>query len=253
MAQVILLGTGAAWSGPDRENTFMLVRGETTNVLIDCGGSPTQRLAHVGVNPAQVDHIILTHNHPDHIYGFPLLLLNAWMAGRKNAINVYALPDTIRSARKMLLALDFRLLPNFTPIKYHTITPNSVTALPRMGEFDISAVPTTHFVPTLALRITDRATGKAFAYSSDTSPDKNVVAIARDAKLFFHEATMLDESKAGHSSACEAGQEAAEANVGKLILIHVPPNVRPSKWRAAAHENFPRAVVVARDFDTFEF
>jgi len=83
MAQVILLGTGAAWSGPDRENTFMLVRGKTTNLLIDCGGSPTQRLAQIGVKPNEIDHIVLTHNHPDHIYGFPLLMLNAWMAGRK--------------------------------------------------------------------------------------------------------------------------------------------------------------------------
>lgn len=253
MAQVILLGTGAAWSGPDRENTFMLVRGETTNVLIDCGGSPTQRLAHIGVSPAEVDHIILTHNHPDHIYGYPLLLLNAWMAGRKNPIHVYGLEGTVRSARKMLQALDFRLLPNFTPIKYHTITLNSETALPAMGEFDISAAPTTHFVPTLALRITDRATGNAFAYTSDTSPDPNVVNIARDVPMLFHEATMLDESKQGHSSALEAGQEAEDAHVGKLILLHVPPEVRPTKWRAAAKEHFHGKVVVAQDFDVYEF
>jgi ribonuclease Z len=253
MAQVILLGTGAAWSGPDRENTFMLVRGKTTNVLIDCGGSPTQRLAHVGISPAEIDHIILTHNHPDHIYGFPLLLLNAWMAGRKAPLNVYGLKATIRSARKMLQALDFNLLPHFTPIKYHTIIPNSITALPQIGEFDISASPTKHFVPTLALRITDRTTGESFAYSSDTSPHNNVVDIARDVKFLFHEATMLDKSAEGHSSALEAGEEAQKANVGELILIHVPPNVRPHKWRAAAKQNFRGKVVVAKDFDTFEF
>ena len=253
MAQVILLGTGAAWSGPDRENTFMLVRGKTTNVLIDCGGSPTQRLAHIGVKPNEIDHIILTHNHPDHIYGFPLLLLNAWMAGRKIPIHIYGLKDTIRSAKNILKAMDFDLLPNFTALVYHTIVPNSVTTLPPMGEFDIAAAPTTHFVPTLALRFTDRATGKAFAYSSDTSPDQNVVQVARDVKFLLHEATMLTESKEGHSSAREAGEEAAKANAGELVLIHVPPNVQPQKWRAAAKENFRGKVRVAKDFDRFEF
>lgn len=253
MAQVILLGTGAAWSGPDRENTFMLVRGETTNVLIDCGGSPTQRLAQVGVKPSEIDHVILTHNHPDHIYGFPLLMLNAWMAGRKTPLHVYGLKDTIRSARRMLQALDFDLLPKFISIKYHTVTPNSITKLPKMGEFDIAGVPTTHFVPTLALRVTERATGESFAYSSDTSPDAHVVEIARDAKIFLHEATMLDRSGQGHSSAIEAGQEAEAAHVGELILIHVPPEVQPTKWRAAAKENFHGKVTVAKDFDVIRF
>lgn len=253
MAQVILLGTGAAWSGPDRENTFMLVRGKTTNVLIDCGGSPTQRLAHIGVKPDEIDHIILTHNHPDHIYGFPLLLLNAWMAGRQRAINVHGLRGTIRSAKNILKALDFHLLPNFTPIHYHKIFPNSVTSLSPMGEFDIAAAPTTHFVPTLALRVTERATGEAFAYSADTSPNDNVVQVARNVKFFLHEATMLDEPKEGHSTAEQAGEEASKANVGELILIHVPPNVEPKKWRAAAKQNFRGKVRVANDFDVIEF
>lgn len=253
MARVTLLGTGAAWSGPDRENTFMLVRGESTNILIDCGGSPTQRLAHIGVSPDEIDHIILTHNHPDHVYGFPLLLLNAWMAGRKKAIQVYGLKDTVRSAKRMLKALDFDLLPNFTTLEYHTIVPKSIVFLPHIGEFDISAAPTKHFVPTLALRITDRATGGTFAYSSDTSPHKNVVEIARDAKFLLHEATMLRGSGEGHSSAEEAGMEAAKANARKLILLHVPPHVEPQKWRAAAKENFRRQVIVAKDFDAFEF
>lgn len=253
MAQVILLGTGAAWSGPDRDNTFMLVRGKTTNVLIDCGGSPTQRLGHVGVKPDQVDHIILTHNHPDHIYGFPLLLLNAWMSGRREPINVYGLVGTLRSARKILDALEFNLLPDFTPLEYHTIVLNSLSSLPPIGEFDISAAPTTHFVPTVALRITERDTGAVFAYSSDTSPNPYVVALARDAKLFMHEATTLDQPKQGHSSAGEAGAEAALANVDKLVLLHLPPDVEPQKWRDAAQKNFHGKVIVAKDFDTFEF
>lgn len=253
MAQVILLGTGAAWSGPNRENTFMLVRGESTNVLIDCGGSPTQRLAHLGVLPSEIDHVILTHNHPDHIYGFPLLMLNAWMAGRKKPLRVYGLKSTIRSAKNMLKALDFHLLPKFMPITYHVVTPNSITTLPKMGEFDIQGAPTKHFVPTLALRITERATGESFAYSSDTSPDPMVVEIAKGTKFLMHEATMLDRSGEGHSSAIEAGQEAAAAQVNELILLHVPPDVSPPKWKAAAKENFKGKVTVANDFDTFEF
>ena len=253
MAQVFLLGTGAAYSGPDRENTFMLVRGETTNLLIDCAGSPTQRLAHIGVSPAAIDHIILTHNHPDHIYGLPILMLNAWMIGRRAPIHLYGLKETLRSARGLLKALDFRLLPNFFPLKYHPVIPNSLTRLPPIGEFDVISIPTVHFVPTLALRITERATGKSMAYSADTAPHANIVTIARDADYFVHEATSLDQSSEGHSSAIEAGQDAAAAHAKKLVLLHLPPDVSPAKWQTAAKQTFHGQVTVASDFETFEF
>jgi ribonuclease BN (tRNA processing enzyme) len=149
--------------------------------------------------------------------------------------------------------MEFKLLPNFTPIKYHPVTPNSITDLPPMGEFDVSAVPTKHFVPTMAVRVTERATGKRFAYSADTSPDRGVVELARDVDVFMHEATLLGESSEGHSSAEEAGVEAAAANAGELILVHVPPNVKPKQWRQAARESFAGKVKVAKDFDVVRF
>ncbi len=253
MAQVTFLGTGSALSGPERENTFMLVQGKETNLLIDCAGGPTQRLAAIGISPAAVDHIILTHNHPDHIYGLPLLLLNSWMAGRRTPIHLYGLQATMRSARALLRALDMHELPNFFKIKYHPVVPNSITSLPPIGEFDVKVVTAIHFVPTMALRVTERATGKSMAYSADTSPHPNIVEIARDVDCLIHEATMLDVSGQGHSSAVEAGRQAAAAHAHELVLLHVPPDVKPSKWRAAAKTAFPGKVIVANDFDSVEF
>ncbi|MBI4670453.1 MAG: MBL fold metallo-hydrolase [Chloroflexi bacterium] len=253
MAQVILLGTGSAWSSPTRENTFLLVRGATTNILIDVAGSPAQRLAQLGVSPAEIDHIILTHNHPDHVYGYPILMLNAWMAGRKEPLHVYGLQTTLNSAKALMNAVSFREWPNFFKIKYHVVTPNSIAKLPPIGEFDIEAMLAKHYVPTIALRITERATGSVLAYSADTAPHENIVEIARDANLFFHEATELNTSSAGHSTAFEAGAEAAAAHVKSLVLVHVPPNVNPEQWRRAAKQNFRGKVRVANDFDVIEF
>lgn len=253
MAQLILLGTGAAWSGPARENTFLLVRGATTNLLVDVAGSPAQRLAQVGIGPHEIDHILLTHNHPDHIYGFPILMLNAWMAGRRASLHVYGLADAIRSAKALMNAVSFREWPNFFKIKYHVVAINSKATLPRIDEFEICAMHGKHFVPTMGLRVTNRVTGKCFAYSADTSPHENIVALARGADYFLHEATQLDESKEGHSSAVEAGQAAAAAGVKRLILIHVPPQVQPPKWKRAAKQNFRGTVRVAQDFDVIEF
>src|SRR5436309_1280291 len=113
MPRIILLGTGSAWSGPARENTYMLVAGENTNILIDCAGSPSQRLERVGVRITDIDHLVLTHSHPDHIYGWPIFALNAWMAGRRAPLHVYGLAETLETARLMLRAVGSKDWPNF--------------------------------------------------------------------------------------------------------------------------------------------
>jgi ribonuclease Z len=253
MADIIMLGTGAALSGPTRENTFMVIRGARSNILIDCAGSPTQRLAHVGLSPAEIGHVILTHDHPDHIYGWPMFALNAWMDGRRTALHVYGLQPTLTAARRLISAVGLNELPAFFPIAYHRVRPASAVALPSIDEFDLIATPTIHFVPTIALRVTNRASGQSIAYTADTSPDPAVVELARGARYFIHEATTLDESSAGHSSAVEAGMEAQAARVQDLVLVHLPPAVNPQKWRAAARRSFRGPVTVANDFDCFEF
>lgn len=231
----------------------MLVRGEQTKLLIDCAGSPTQRLAQVGVGPAEVDYAILTHKHPDHIYGFPMLMLNAWMAGRRAPMHVYGLRETLDCAQGLLDAVGVRGWPNFFPVEYHTLEMNGTETVEPIGEFDMRAIQSVHFVPTIALRITERSTGTSMAYSADTSPNPNIVEIACEADLLLHEATTWRDPSEGHSSASEAGVEAEAARVKELVLLHLPPDVEPGKWRAAAKEAYGGKVTVAKDFDRFTF
>ena len=90
----------------------------------------------------------------------------------------------------------------------------------------MSTAPNDHGpMPNFAVRV-DVEGGGAVVYSSDTQPSDNVVALARGAGTLVHEATFLERDRppghaAAHSSAAEAGQVAARAGVGRLILVHV--------------------------------
>jgi ribonuclease Z len=253
MARLILLGTGSAWSGPERENTYMLVEGQYQRILVDCGGSPAQRLAAAGVHIASVDSVILTHIHPDHIYGWPVFALNAWMAGRRGAIHVYGLGDTLRAARMILRAVRSDQWPHFFPIHYHQIQPDSSSLIMASSDFSLSATLTEHFVPTIALRFTSEASGVSIAYSCDTAPSERIVELAQGVKYLFHEATTLDVSAPGHTSAVQAGAQATRAQARGLVMLHLPPDVRPAAWRAAARREFQGPIVVARDMQSFSF
>ncbi|MDE3087974.1 MAG: MBL fold metallo-hydrolase [Chloroflexota bacterium] len=255
MAQVILLGTGAALSDETREHTYMVVQGNESAVLIDCGGGPVQRLSKAGVALDSIDHMILTHHHPDHLYGVSIFLLDLWLAGRKKVLHIYGLPETIRATRGMMHAFEWERWFNlgFFPVKFHRVTRDAGRPLMATPDFSISTSATKHLLPTLATRFESSQSGKAIVYSSDTEVCDSVVDLARDADILFHEATTVNKAAVGHSSARQAGAQAQRAGVKKLVLVHLPPNGDVEKLRAAAKGCFSGRVTVGKDFARYEF
>ena len=255
MAHVILLGTGAALSDETREHTYLVVKGKQSAMLIDCAGSPVQRLIKAGVALDRIEHLILTHHHPDHIYGVSVFLLDLWLAGRKKVLHVYGLAETLRATRALMRAFEWErwLQFGFFPIEFHRIPPRPRDALIVTPEFSISTTPTKHLLPTIAVRVESNASKKSITYSSDTEVCDAVENLARDSHTLFHEATTLNHSNGGHTSARQAGTQANRAGVKKLVLVHLPPHCDTTKWRAAAEKNFGGQVVVGKDFARFQF
>jgi ribonuclease Z len=253
MAQIILLGTGAALSDETREHTYLVVKGIQEAILIDCAGSPVQRLLKSGVALDQIDHIILTHHHPDHIYGVSVFLLDLWLAGRTKPLHLHGLTETLRATRALLRAFEWRKFRGFFPITFHRIPNTRRDAYLGTPEFTISTTPTKHLLPTIAVRVESRASRRAITYSSDTEAYDAIAQLARGAHILFHEATTLNQSKGGHTSARQAGAQAKRADVKKLVLVHLPPHCDAQKWRAAAQKSFSGQVIVGKDFARFLF
>jgi len=255
MAQVILLGTGAALSDETRENTYMVVEGDATSILIDCGGSPVQRLSKAGVGLERIDHLILTHHHPDHLYGVPVFLLDLWLAGRKKALHIHGLAETLHATRAMMHALEWErwFKAGFFPVKFHQASKDAIGLQIVTPEFSVSTTLTKHLLPTIATRVVSRQSGKSIVYSSDTQVCDPVVDLARGVDILFHEATTIDKTTLGHSSARQAGAQAKRAGVKKLVLVHLPPNGDAKKLYAAATQCFDGTVVVGKDFARFRF
>ena len=255
MAYVILLGTGAALSDETREHTYLVVQGKKSAVLIDCAGSPVQRLLKTGIALDSIDHVILTHHHPDHIYGISIFLLDRWLTGRKKVLHIYGLAETLRATRAMMRAFEWTrwFEFGFFPVEFHRIPPRPHGALIATSEFSISTTPTQHLLPTVAVRVESHASRRAITYSSDTEVCDAVARLARGSAILFHEATTLRSAVGGHASAHQAGAQAKRADVRKLVLVHLPPKCDVKKWRAAAQKGFGGQVVVGKDFARFRF
>ena len=67
-----------AISSATQDDTFLAFKSPKGIIPLDCAASPYQKLLKAGLNPERLMGIILTHAHPDHIYGLPSLIYHLW-------------------------------------------------------------------------------------------------------------------------------------------------------------------------------
>src|SRR5712691_12480931 len=92
--RVTSLGSGSSGNallveaGPRRRTKLLVDAGLNGRLLID-------RLRRVGVSPAQLQGVLVTHEHSDHIIGLPVLT-------KRYAIPVITAPDTLAAIEQNL-------------------------------------------------------------------------------------------------------------------------------------------------------
>ena len=118
MSKLIFLGTSNAISTENHENTHMVVVGEDHTVLIDCPNNPLIRFQNAHVDMNSLGDLILTHFHPDHVSGVPQLLMNMWLIGRQQPLNIYGLQHTLVRIENLMSLYGWTDWPGFFPVKF---------------------------------------------------------------------------------------------------------------------------------------
>ena len=87
---VYFLGCGSAFSKRHYQTNILIVKGDR-HLLVDCGGTCSRALGEAGLATTQIDDVLITHSHADHIGGVEeLILMNRYAAGRKARIYIPA-------------------------------------------------------------------------------------------------------------------------------------------------------------------
>ena len=250
MPKVIILGSSNAVPSIDHENTHMVIIGMERTILVDCVSNPIVRLEQAGVDFNDLTDIVITHFHPDHVSGVPLLLMDMWLMGRTKPINIYGLHYTLDRLEDLMGFYGWAEWPNFFSVGFFRLPESEMAFVMDNEEFKIQSSPVHHIIPTIGLRVECKHSGRVMAYSCDTEPCEQTVRLAGGADILIHEA---GGASYGHSSAEQAGEIATKAEVGKLYLIHYPTGrFAKGNLKEEAGKSYLGDVMVATDFMTIE-
>lgn len=191
-----------------------------------------------------VDAVAISHRHPDHLVDlYPFFYARMFHPDRPRGLPVYAAPEVFDHARALLTDQGGAELGSVFDLR--TVEPGSEF---EAGPFLIATGQMAHPVPTLGMRIrTDEA---VLAYSADTGPTDELVRLADGAETLVSEATWPDpppDARPIHLSGRQAGEHAARAGVGRLILSHVWPTHDREIVAERARSAFDGAVELAAE------
>ena len=89
MLDICLLGCGGMLPLPERFLTSLLVRHQGSNILIDCGEGTQVALYMSPFSLKNIDYILITHFHGDHVAGLPGLLMTIGNNMRTEPLHIY--------------------------------------------------------------------------------------------------------------------------------------------------------------------
>jgi len=247
MAKLIFLGTASAVAFEGHENTYLVIQGDDSSILVDCASNPILKLKQAGIHFEDVTDLVITHFHADHVSGLPNLLMDMWILGRKKPFRIYGTDHSISRAEKLMALFDWEEWKNLYPVSFHTLPVEERTLVLENQEFRIHSSPGDHLIPTIGLRIESIINEFTVVYSCDTNPHPAIMRLASDADILIHESAGPYE---GHSTPAQAGEIASQAGAGKLYLVHysIHGDKTASSIVEDAKKTFSGEVILAEDF-----
>jgi ribonuclease BN (tRNA processing enzyme) len=221
--RITVLGCSGSVVGPDSPASgYLLNAPDSPPLVLDFGPGVLGALQR-HADPNSV-HVLLSHLHADHCLDLPgLFVWRRYHPSPATERGVMYGPAHTWSRLGAASSPEGREVDDFSDIfeirhwaDNRPVQIGSLSVVPRL---------VCHPTESYGMRITDPS-GATLVYSGDTGACDALVELARDADVFLCEASWTHSPAHPpglHLSGTEAGQAAARAGVGELLLTHIPP------------------------------
>lgn len=213
--KVVFLGVGGWVSKPVLGHTSVLVISSTgRGLLLDAGEGVVRALYLYGFKMRDLESVVVTHVHGDHVLGLPTLLMLAKHYEKISSLRVHVPQESVD---------DLDALLKIVGVNYEGVA-TLVGVLPgsriNAGDFNLYFEKAVHPVPALSVKV--EVESKCVVYSGDTAYNPALVKFAENCDLLIHEASGYHENAHlyGHSAVQDAVKVAIKSSIKKLVLVH---------------------------------
>ena len=281
-----ILGSGGPLNGGGRASTSYLIwLASRPALLVDVGSGAMVNFARASADVRELDAVVITHLHPDHVSDLPALLWDAEVAGRNHPLKIFgpgSAPGLFPPVDDFVVrlfgsggAFPFMrdLLDRKSPfhVEVKTLDTSHAQTIPvyEADALRVTAYPVPHGkAPTVAVRVDTRGFTVVFA-EDQNGMDPQFAVFARDADiLVLHVA--LGPNGEDHPFAKVIGTPralarlASEAHAKRVILSHLmafpsaDPTAKafslanPAALLQTFYAAYPGKVSIAEDLECLE-
>ncbi len=241
MSMLTLLGTGTCQLEYERRASSVLLELDTTCILFDCGHGVVQRLLEAGVRHYQIEHIVLSHFHPDHVSDLvPFLQAGAWSQRdpRSTDVHLYGPPGVRQLVDGLIQLYGERSLRQPTyAIQVHEITEGCYTVASH--QFEAASLPP---AGNHGLRFTWH--DKTYALTGDSYFHEQEIAFLKDVDL-----AVIDS---GHISDAQIVDLAVSTQARTIVCSHLYRELHAAHLQAEARQRgYQGTLLIGHDLMSF--
>ncbi len=242
--EIYLLGTGTAIPIQKHSPAGLIIKADEQCLLFDIGPGTLGRLHLADVAYNHINHLLLSHLHPDHTLDLATLLLIFNYA--PNAERTTPFPITGCRGLEDFFKRFVTLYPEIAPLSFelqlHEVYRDGFS----IGNLKIQSAPTGHTAESVAYRVDD---GKhSIVYSGDANPHGELAQLADGADLLISECSFPSGWETeDHLNADTVGKIARQARVKSLILTHSYPPALAVDLIAQVRRHYDGQVQLAFD------
>jgi len=245
---VTVLGCGSALPTERHYGSSQVVNLHGRLFMVDCAEGTQFQFQRNHLQASKLDHIFITHLHPDHCLGLTGILSSYALKKRTNDLHVYAPAEF-----EEMLFQQFAFFVHHAQyqVVFHPISGTSSVTVFEDAQLRVTAFPLDHKVPCYGFLF--QTPGRSYAYCSDTKAIDPPTEALLGVDLLYHEATYAEaESPLAeamyHSTARQAARFAVQCHAKQLMIGHYStryPN--ESRLLAEAQEVFPNTILATEN------
>jgi ribonuclease BN (tRNA processing enzyme) len=245
LTELIVLGSGTGIPSLRRGSPGLLILWNNSKLLIDSGSGTLRRMLDVGVTYRDIDLLLYTHVHPDHVSDLvPIIFATKYgdLPREKDLLCVGG-PGFKSYFDKLKNLYGSWIEPYSYCLTVKEISEDYLL----YRDLKVISKPMAHISESVGYRAVFKD-GKSIAVSGDTDYCQNIIDLASEVNLLVLECSFPDGKKVeGHLTPSLAGRIAVESECKKLLLTHLYPVCDQFDVRKACENVYKGEIILAED------